>query len=80
MFAVSQKYFNTSLFWSVFGHLTESLVILHPDNHYRLLPVWKGPQGSSGPCWQKHSLDEMAYHPVQLNLKCPMLGNPPLPT
>lgn len=26
--------FNTFLFWSVFGHLTESWIILHPDNQH----------------------------------------------
>lgn len=45
------------------------------------LPDWKG---TSRIIWsnlfeQNTSLDEMAQHPVQLDLKCTILENPPVP-
>lgn len=47
------------------------------ENQYQ---VGREPQGSSGPIFlgKNASLDKMAQHPVQLNLKYTMLGNPPV--
>lgn len=50
-------------------------------SQYYGIPSWKGSQGSSGQTFLDKttvpSLNKMSQQPVQLNLKTPVLGNPP---
>lgn len=44
----------------------QSLVIFHPDNHYRLIPDWKEPQGSSSSIFAGKSIVWMRW-PITLS-------------